>query len=109
MRITSPNSGNSYRKGGAYGICDVCGFKYRLKELRMRWDNALVCDDDYEARHPQEFVRGRADKIKREGPIRPEPVDTAAVEYLKDGNGDPVTDANGYPIIIKAQITQDDL
>jgi len=109
MRITSPNSGNSYHKGGSYGICDVCGFKYRLSDMRTRWDKALVCDDDYEVRHPQEFVRGRADKIKRDGPIRPEPQEITASEILRDENGDPITDENGFPIILKQQITQDDI
>lgn len=44
-------------------ICDVCGFKYRASELKLRWDGLRVCAEDFERRHPQEFVRAvRPDK-----------------------------------------------
>ena len=76
MRTTSPNVGNHYRSGGSYGICDECGMKFRRSELRLRWDKALVCSQDWEPRHPQDFVRGRADKIVPPGPLRPEATDT---------------------------------
>lgn len=40
------------------GICDRCGFRYRLKELRTLYNlnkptNTLVCPDCWEASHPQ--------------------------------------------------------
>lgn len=38
-------------------ICDVCGFQFKTNELRKRWDGFLVCDDDFETRHPQELIR----------------------------------------------------
>ena len=31
--------------------CDVCGFTYYRRELKKRWDGALVCDADYEEKH----------------------------------------------------------
>jgi len=63
MRITSPNSGDHWQSGNPYAVCDECGLVYRKNELRRRWDGALVCDDDWEIRHPQESVVGIADKI----------------------------------------------
>lgn len=61
--------------GDYYVICDVCGFRYRARETRMRWDNLRVCDADFETRHPQDFVKGKRDK-QRVDNARPEPPDT---------------------------------
>lgn len=76
MRITSPFGADSYRTGGTWAICDECGRKFRLSDLRRRWDKALVCPQDFESRHPQDFVRGKADRIKAPGQVRPEASDT---------------------------------
>ena len=40
-------------------ICDVCGFRFKNWELRRRWDNLMVCEKDYETRHPVDFFRVR--------------------------------------------------
>lgn len=53
-----------YKTGSANAICDVCGLKYKLDELRKRWDGVWVCDADYEERHPQEFIRSKPDTNK---------------------------------------------
>ena len=37
----------------AYGICDISGFRYRLKDMRKTWDGLLVGPDQYEPKHPQ--------------------------------------------------------
>ena len=39
-------------------ICDVCGFKLKRSQTRKRWDGLLVCDADWEPRHPQDYVKG---------------------------------------------------
>lgn len=49
-------------RGGYNAICDVCGFQYKNFELKKRWDGLMVCKDDWETRHPQEFVRSRNDQ-----------------------------------------------
>lgn len=51
-------------EGGPWGICDICGFKYRLKELRKEgyYKGLLVCEWDYSAPHPQDRVKGKRDK-----------------------------------------------
>ncbi len=57
-----------------WGICDVCGFKHPLKNLRKRWDGLKVCREDFETRHPQDFVRGVPDNQSLSDP-RPRPAD----------------------------------
>lgn len=43
-------------------ICDDCGLKYKNYELKKRpEDNAMVCKDCWEPRHPQHFVRAKQD------------------------------------------------
>lgn len=52
-----------YAKLGDYNvICDTCGFKRKFSETKLQWDNKLVCQECYEERHPQDFVRGLTDK-----------------------------------------------
>lgn len=48
--------------GNHNAICDVCGFKFKGNELRKRWDNLMVCESDYEERHPQDLIKGIIDK-----------------------------------------------
>ena len=50
-----------YRHGDHLVICDVCGFTGYRSEMRVRWDGLMVCDKDFEERHPQDFVRGVRD------------------------------------------------
>jgi hypothetical protein len=62
-----------YVSGDANGICDVCGFQYKLSQLRKRWDGMMVCRADFEERHPQDYmVRARADKQSVQN-ARPDP------------------------------------
>jgi hypothetical protein len=65
---------DSYRPGEHYVICDVCGFKYRSSQTRMRWDKLRVCTEDWEPRHPQDLVRGKRDR-QRVTAARPEAPD----------------------------------
>lgn len=51
-----------YLKLGDYNvICDVCRFKYKASECKLRWDNLFVCPHCYEERQPQDFVKGVKD------------------------------------------------
>lgn len=43
--------------GDQNAICDECGFKYKLSELRDRWDGMKVCSKDWEPRHPRDYPR----------------------------------------------------
>jgi hypothetical protein len=47
----------NYRHGEWLAHCDVCQRRYYASELRKRWDNLMVCKEDFETRHPQDFVR----------------------------------------------------
>lgn len=38
-------------------ICDVCGFKYKANQLQKRWDGLMVCEKDYEQRHPMDLYK----------------------------------------------------
>lgn len=55
--------GWSYIPGDWWAICDSCGRKFKASELRKRWDGFMVCKDDLELRHPQDFVKTKQDKI----------------------------------------------
>lgn len=64
-----------YRPGNHWVVCDRCGFDVRSQDAKETWDGLVVCSEDYEPRHPQDFVRGTADKIAATGLIRPRPED----------------------------------
>jgi len=49
--------------GDFNAICDVCGFKFKGSELRRRWDGFMVCESDYEQRHPQDLIRLRPERM----------------------------------------------
>jgi len=65
---------DSYRPGDNYVLCDVCGSKLHASQTSSRWDGLQVCRKDWEARHPQDYVRGRRDKQAPEV-VRSEPAD----------------------------------
>ena len=63
-----------YKKGTWAAICDVCGFEFKSDELRKNWKGLIVCREDYEQRHPQEFIRARHEDTTVPW-TRPEPED----------------------------------
>ena len=65
----------SYKPGRHYVVCDICGFEFYDDEVKTTWDGKVVCEKDWEPRHPQDFVRARPDKISADEPRRPEPED----------------------------------
>lgn len=52
-----------YLPGGWNMVCQVCGFKYKNTEMKLRWDNVWCCPEDWELRQPQDFVRGVKDQM----------------------------------------------
>ena len=42
-------------------ICDCCGFMFYNTDLRKDWRGLMVCEQDYESRHPQDLLRVRPD------------------------------------------------
>ena len=52
---------NVYRPGSFYRLCDRTGFATRAGRTQKQWDGLYVRDRSYEARQPQDFVRGVLD------------------------------------------------
>ena len=50
-----------YKPGSFYRICDRTGFAIRSERTRKEWQNLVVDRRVYEARHPQDFVKGVTD------------------------------------------------
>lgn len=44
--------------------CDVCDRTFKSNELKKRWDGLIVCGDDWETRHPSDFLKVRNDTHK---------------------------------------------
>ena len=61
--------------GNWNAICDSCGRKYKASMLRKRWDGLMVCEQDYETRHPSDFLRVQRERIAVPW-ARPVPTDT---------------------------------
>lgn len=49
--------------GNWNALCDSCGRKFKALDLRKRWDGLMVCEEDYELRHDQDFLRVQKEKI----------------------------------------------
>lgn len=99
----------SYRKGDHLATCDACGQTYYASQMRMRWDNLFVCQEDYEVRHPQDFVRAIPDDPRAE-PARPPPTDAFVdpevfggyLQYYDDsGNVGYLLQFNGHRLILQ--------
>lgn len=52
---------NTHRVGHWLVSCDECGWTYYNDQMRKRWDGALVCEKDWEPRHPQDYVHAKSD------------------------------------------------
>src|SRR3990167_4541063 len=51
----------TYIPGRWLAICDVCALRHYNTDLRKDWRGLMVCQQDFESRHPQDFLRVRAD------------------------------------------------
>ena len=81
---------NFFISGEFNVTCDVCSKKIKAHEAKQRWDGFIVCPDDYESRHPQDFVRARNDKISVPfvRPIPPETFVFVCTLYTLQGRAD---------------------
>src|SRR5689334_3957718 len=88
-----------YRPGDFYRICDQSGYKVRNSKCKKQWDNLIVRKQSWEARHPQDFVRGVADYMAvPEARPRPATVYVHIGVLLQDtpsGYGPPITTETG--------------
>jgi hypothetical protein len=54
---------NHLQLGNWNALCDSCGRKYKASSLRKRWDGLMVCEEDWEQRHPQDLLRVQREQI----------------------------------------------
>jgi hypothetical protein len=92
-----------YIPGTHWQLCDECGRKIRSTESRKRWDGMVVCQKDWEPRHPQELLHeARTDRQSVRDPRpRPEVVYVAGhdidhlTDYMKNEDGTYMLDEDG--------------
>ncbi len=89
-----------YAPGQWNAICDECGQKFKSSQLMKRWDGLMVCEQDWNIRQPQDFVRGIPDPqatpwSRPQGGLlfRHEIRD-----FIYDTNDDIILDTNNRPI-----------
>ena len=46
-----------FKSGDWNAICDRCGVRFKASELRKTWEGYMVCEQDWEPRHPLDFIR----------------------------------------------------
>ena len=68
------------------------------KDAREEWNGLVVHKSEWEARHPQDFVRGIKERIVPDGPLRPEVTGTTVdsenyIQYVAD---DYIVDQDDY-------------
>lgn len=88
---------NTYRKGDWLAVCDSCGRVFYASALRKRWDNMMVCKDDYETRNPQDFARGIPD-YQSPPWVRPKPDEPAIIEVT--GTGSTILPNSTYSVYV---------
>lgn len=73
--MSSRDDMQGWSPGAHWVIDDVTGFKVLSTKTRKQWDGAVVAEDVYEPRQPQDLIRARRE---RPGVInaRPRPNDT---------------------------------
>lgn len=54
---------NFLKLGDWNAKCDSCGRKFKASMLTPRWDGLIVCKDDWETRHPSDFLKVQMERI----------------------------------------------
>jgi hypothetical protein len=54
---------NHLISGNWNALCDSCGRKFKALDLLKRWDGLMVCQEDWETRHPQTLLKVQREKI----------------------------------------------
>lgn len=67
--------------------CQVCGKKDLAGHLKHRWDGLIVCAEDWETRHPSDFIKAVREESNKLPFVsrRPAEVDVSPT-YLSDPN-----------------------
>ncbi len=48
---------DNYKRGKWLALCQRCGNKHLNSQLKLEWTNLRVCNDCFEYRNPQDFVK----------------------------------------------------
>ena len=78
-----------YKLGSFYRICDRTGFATRAERTQTEWNNLIVNRRVWEARQPQDFVKGVPDNqtVPYARPRQPNPdVNTGPAQFEVYGN-----------------------
>jgi hypothetical protein len=67
---------SKYIPGDHWVECELCAKKLRRSKAKLRWDGLVVCADDWEPRHPQDYVRTKTDQIAAQGLVTGKSEDT---------------------------------
>ena len=68
-------SNPGWESGNHWVECERCGSIIRSADAMETWDGLTVCPDDWETRHPQDFVRSRHESIAVSDPQQSESED----------------------------------
>lgn len=52
LHSTGPGRANYLKKGSANSICDQCGQKYKINDMKMQWDGLFCCYHCWDPKHP---------------------------------------------------------
>jgi len=75
-----------WRKAGHWVICDRTGMAIREEDSKIEWTGAVVAKEEWEPRHPQDYLRAREDDQSPKGLVRVEPSDSYTTSpYVVDG------------------------
>lgn len=66
----------------AWGICDITGFRYRLRDMKKTWDGLLVGPDQWSPKHPQ--------LMKKPTPLDPQALQDPRPDTAADGKDNTV-------------------
>ncbi len=89
-----------YKSGDNWVVCQVCGMDIYASDIKKRWDGILVCPEDYETRHPQDFVRARKDRVAADI-VAPKSSEVSVAPTLSSGGASttiPTGTFNGDPL-----------
>lgn len=80
---------NHLQLGNWNALCDRCGRKFKASDLQRTWEGLMVCKEDFELRHPLDFLRVQKEKITVDW-ARPYPSMDTFIGYtcsIKEMNG----------------------
>ena len=70
-----------WKSGNHWVECERTGMVIRSSDAREEWTGLIVAKSEWEARHPQDFLRGVPDDMSAKGLVKPE---TLAVDISPD-------------------------